>query len=214
MARVGDFDRKNTHMKIKMIGALGACCIGASQAAITVTIAEVGGNVVMSHSAGTLDTSGLSIDVNSGSPYAFYTGALDVVGGGADPSGNLIGYAVAAPTVSAGWTNSGSFTPWSSTTGTGGLLGGANYAALGPHIFIMDDSVGEAIVGLNDIEAFSGTVNGATFASLGLTANESMVFDLGNGDTLTFTTVPVPVPEPSSALLGLIGLVALVRRRR
>ena len=188
-----------------------------SQGAITVTIEEIGGNIVISHSTGSLDTTGLDNLGAAGGTATFLSHENGgFIGGGLANDGVIFSGGVITVTQSGGWSFGTVSIPFDMTIGAGGLFGAKSFILEDvPNIIIVDDAQGSAIVGVNDIEAFSGTVVGASFDSVGLTADEFITFDLGNGDSLTFTTVALPaVPEPSSSLLlGLAGL-GLLRRRR
>lgn len=204
--------KTTTIAALALCGALGAA--GTAQAGLVVTINESGSNLVMSYGAGTLDTTGLTNFGNFNGCGSLFTGLGVLIGGGADDlcsgfRGNI------AVTQSSGWTLGSGQAAWSSIVGAGGLIASTNYGGGGPSIFIGNDQ-GAPIVGLNAISGVSGTVNGASFASTGLTAGQFIEFSWGT-DSLRFTTVAAnAVPEPTT--LALVGLalagVGLARRRR
>jgi hypothetical protein len=57
------------------------------------------------------------------------------------------------------------------------------------------------------------TFSGMTFASMGITPRSNIVVSLPN-DTITFVVADVPAPATLPLMLGGIGLLAGVARRR
>ena len=192
--------------------------VQTANADIVVNIVENGPNIEYSYSAGTLDTTGLSISIGqvggAGGLFWAHEPPFGAIGGGAGGAADVVTGFVGniAVTPSSGWTQtlSGVTIPWSSSSGTSNVIASADYFDDGPTVFIGNDP-NPAIVGVNNISAFGGTINGESFASLGLTANESVTFTWAT-DSLTFRT---GIPEPSStALLGVSLIGAWMRRRR
>ncbi len=183
--------------------------ISPAQADIIVTISEVGSDVHMTHAAGIIDTGGLTNAGGNTGNLRFYHG-LGYIGGlstsdGATWNGTL----TASP--SAGWTLPAPFngTNWDSTSGTGGIYVGLFTPTFG-QLGLPDGSVD----GVNNIGAFTGVVAGQSFASLGLTAGESITYSWA-ADSVTFQTAATAVPEPSAAAsMAVIGFIGLCRRRR
>lgn len=104
--------------------------------------------------------------------------------------------------------------------GTFAFTGADSVALTGDQIFIrITTSVGVAILGTSVAEAFPDLTSGiasnsvtvgssAAISVASFTGAQSVGFS--NPNTLNFTAVP----EPSTALLGLLGIAGLIRRRR
>ena len=186
----------------------------AANAGIVVHIDEVGSNIELSYGAGSLNTTGLSAGSHYSGCSSFFTGLATLVGGGAAGGCTQFSGGISV-SQSTGWTQAGSVTNWSSILGAGGLIGASDYFGSGANIFVGDDPAG-ALVGLNSLSGFAGTVNGATFASVGLTGNEFITYSWA-GDSLTFSTGGFQsVPEPT--VLSLFGLalagIGIARRKK
>lgn len=200
--------------KLNRIAAALALCgaIGASQAGIVVTISESATGVSLAYGAGTLDTTGLTIHGNYGGCGALFTGVAALLGGG--PAGSCTGFSGGITvSKSAGWTLGTGTSAWSAFQGAGALIASENYNSL-VSIFIGNDPAA-AIVGMNQISGASGTVNGASFASTGLTDGQFIEFSWGS-DSLRFTTgaASTDLPEPASLALVGAALAGLARVRR
>ncbi|MGJ8672100.1 PEP-CTERM sorting domain-containing protein [Rubritalea sp.] len=165
--------------------------VGGANAAMTMTINEVGNDLVFSYS-GTLD-SWTSDSPSSGTfvqstPSNFYslTGDHDdyITSGIVLDSGN-----------------------WTSTSLSGGVKSGDNFGFDGSYWYASGPlyTAGTQITG-------SATYTNTSYATAGFTIGDSGSFS-GGGNTVSFQVAAVP--EPSSALLvGLGALSFVVRRRR
>ena len=102
--------------------------------------------------------------------------------------------------------------------GTFAFTGADSVALTGDQIFIrITTSGGFAILGTSVVEAFPDLTSGiaSNSVTVGSSPTISVIPSIGsapagfsNPNTLNF------VPEPSTALLGLLGLAGLIRRRR
>ena len=168
-----------------------------ADASITMTISEVGSNVQASWGAGTIDTTGLTLGSYFSGCDSLWTGDVNLNGAGVSGAGGSCRQFVGSitTTTTGGWTSGGGSSSWTSQTGSGGLIGASNYFSSGPAIFILDDP-GVAFLGVNSISGGSGTVNGASFASLGLTAGSSITYSWGADSFTIQYGANSNVPEP------------------
>ena len=193
-------------MKIKtplFLLGLGLAMISPAAGAVSMTFTEDGGNVVLTYS-GTLDfgtiTSQAELGVNNSvnpSQPSFALGLDSVTD--TDRYVNIIANNP-IPIYGTG----GATAP---TTSTGTIF------EFAPGGLFLDEyiAVPRGYVN-NDPIAGQSVFNGETFASMGLAPGVT-TYDLTTGDSISITVVE-PVPEPSTALLGLLGAAALLRRKR
>jgi hypothetical protein len=172
-----------------------------AQASYTVTLAQVGRNVVATGS-GTLDLAGLEFGGHSPGEAGISPSNGGITTG---PAGSLVGdiYARVMGPASFG---SGGFTP--ATSGNGAVVAieiSQGNQLLAPEDYVSGDPISD-----------SSTYDGQTFASLGVTPG-TYVWTWGNAGDDSFTLIipAAAVPEPSSlALLALpLGLVMLLATR-
>jgi hypothetical protein len=203
--------------------AINAACVGAllvsagaSQAGITFTFTEVGGDVTMT-SSGTFDTAGLPI-----------VGPFGWGGTGIEENGNhdiMGGTNFGAIDISFAFNDGTDFSQWASANGPW------TASDFGPSIdsgsksfttYVRDPNLGDIQVpGLGIIRAdMNGdlwspdqnwTWSGQTFASLNMIEGTYTVTDSVTGEYIRF----VVVPAPGTAALACLGLgLASTRRRR
>lgn len=194
---------------------IGLLFAGNSQAAVIINIQQVGPNVVMSTTGGTLNLT----------TFASYANVND--------SGLLAPNAIALGqgTVEAFRGDFDSFTFSSSTPGsqeayadsnTGALFGFVSSADAGEDFIAVP--TGSVTNNIATINAASSTFLNKSYANLGLAPGEYFSFwgqGSGNQDFFRVIVLPssAPVPEPSSAAIGLLlagsaGLVRKFRRQR
>lgn len=177
--------------------ALGTALVvsgtSVAQAAVTITIAPSGADVVAGGN-GTINLSALSLLGPSASvPFVRGENGSALLGGG-----NLNIYAGFA-----GPANFGSGIAFLADTGSGnafGIIAGANFLLL-PSGYVSNAPL-----------SGTATWNIKTISGLGLTPG-TYVYNWGTGPTADSLTVQI-VPEPSHALLLLGGLGTLALRRR
>jgi PEP-CTERM motif len=182
-----------------------------AHAGYTVTLDEVGGNVVATGS-GTIDLTGLSLAIRDLAlePLTTPIDANIVVGSPLGPQADIY----------TGVTGPASFGTGSATTatsGSGDIVGINGFLFAPPPEQMMNVDVPTGYMSGEPLSDMS-TYDNATFASLGVTPG-TYVWTWGSGptdDTFTLQIGPAAVPEPSSlALLGLaFAGLPLVRRRR
>ena len=191
------------------ITILGACIVGISSAtaAVSLTFTEENGNVLVTYN-GSLDLTGISGNAQFASAAGINPSAPSVSLGVA-PSSETDEYSgpFAAPLTAFG--TGGSIAP---TTTTGTIFGFAPEIPSGVG-FTFPPTI-DVPRGYANNDPISGQAifNGQTFASMGLTPGTT-TYALTSGDAISVTVVET-VPEPSTALLGLLGAAALLRRKR
>jgi hypothetical protein len=163
-------------------------------------LSESGGNVNLVAS-GTLNTAALSFFVNGAGSGFINPNNLSLTTGGAGVSLLSVYITMVGPT-SFGAASTG----LAANSGSGDALGVyGSFGGLGvPRGYVS----GAPLSG-------TSTWSGQTFSSMGVTPG-TYVYSWGAGataDTLTIN-VGAAVPEPSSSLLGLVGALSLLRRRR
>ena len=185
------------HIHAFFLGALTlAAGILHSNGAVTITAVEAGGDVVFS-SSGSINLAGLPAP-GAGSAFGFVAAeaAALSVGPAASEALDFYGSVLTGPA---------SFGP-----GAGGAVfassGSGNKIAVGGQFgqFWLPAGYvsGQPISG-------TATFDTATFASLGMTPG-AYAWTLPNADTVSLTIVP----EPSRALLSVLGISAVMVRRR
>ncbi|MEO0795026.1 MAG: PEP-CTERM sorting domain-containing protein [Verrucomicrobiota bacterium] len=178
--------------------ALLAASVITSHAAIVITAAEVGGNVVISGS-GSIDLAGAA----PGGPTILGDDALII------PNGAAVGY----DALGGGTTLYDSYIAISpGPFGTGGatttpIVSGDPFFVAGGLIGLPPGYVSNAPI------SFSSTYVGTTFAGLGITTPVASVWALPS-DTVTLTVGSVPEPSTYIAGAGLLGLGTMVWLRR
>ena len=184
-------------MKFVLSTLLIACAsISISSAAILVTMQEVGTTLVMT-ATGSYNFAGQTSqpDTGLGLPAAFRADSL------------TFGWETAATLLFTG-TASGSI------SGNSQLVNVGTSSASIP-FYVRHDGVTSSFF-LKNTAPLSGTVNntatftGQSFQSLGLVNGQSITMNFAGGNSVTFSVIP----EPSTALLGAFGSLALLRRRR
>ena len=202
-----------THITIQstrraLLAAATLALATASHAAIVITLQQVGANVVETGS-GSANLTALTFVGNG----TFSGAVIPNVGN----SQAIVGPSVNAPvsifTGASGPTNFGLGSGAFASSGTGAVFG---IFQDGTRLVVPQGYVsGTALSG-------TSTLNGATFASLGIIAG-TYVWTWGAGataDSLTLNAIAAaaPVPEPGSALAGMLALGAcaggLLRRER
>ena len=179
-----------------------------AEAEIVVTLLEVGGNLEMSFNPGTVNATGLTGEIGFTGGAKFYSGTGTNLGGGGSPDiVRYSGVGLITVTKSSGWTNTGTDSEWSAFSGTSSIIVREIDGGLGPYFYLETGTT----TGVNNLTAFSGTVNGATFASSGLSGNEWIKYSWA-ADSITFQTSSVP--EPTSIAMCGIATLGLARRRR
>ena len=174
----------------------------STQASVVMTIAESGSDVIVSTQGGSLDLSGLSYDSGS-SPANVESHALgtytDRLYGGFRAGYYDVYSGSISLNKSSGWTdNNTQYSFDSAPTGDG--VGCWNIAGI---------LVPTGYVSGNTLEAFSATISNQSFASMGLTENES-VSASWSGDSFTLQTIPEPA---TFGFIGIFGIGALAVRR-
>lgn len=190
-----------------LCGAAMLLGMTSAHAVYTITVTEVGSNVVMSGS-GQINTTGMTL--SSGSSYYCGGGGRWPGGGntlcvGADPAGAIVNSAITAGGVP--------------VMGTGGATSGSS--STGSAVFLASTSL-YLPAGYVSNASMSGstTFNNKTLATLGATVG-SYTMTLSSGDTIVVNvTAATPVPTLGTAgklafalLLLTGGYVALQRRR-
>lgn len=175
----------------------------SAQAAVVMNVFESGGDVVIT-AKGSLDLSGLAAGPNSPTGAGVNpTFGFLLAGGGSGTNSYVMGDSLGAFGIS-GFTGASS--------GSGALFGigtsgGAN---------VVVDAGASTLVPyvVDSIARFAGE----TFASLGITANDTRIVNLSNQDMITviFGAAPSEVPVPAALPLFLAGLAGLgfAKRRR
>lgn len=189
-------------MKLKLLVAAAAMCLSqAASAAVIVNTWEQGGGVNVAYT-GTLDTTG----------YSFVT--TNILDSFVVPSVDLLAN-VPGPLA---YTNN-AFTDVTGSAGTGDTFTatsafGANFAfssLQGGELAMSDGYVS------GDLISGGMTFAGQTLASMRLNVGD-VVFTLTTGDTITWAigSAPAPVPLPAGLplVIGGLGALALLGRRR
>lgn len=189
---------------------IGLLFAGNSQAAVIINIQEVGPNVVMSTTGGTLNLTTFTSFINSNDSGQIAANGLAL------GEGSFEGF-------------KGDFSSFTfySTLGTGvyadihtgELVGFGDYAATGEDTIAVP--TGSVINNIATINAASSTFLNQSYATLGLSPGSHVnIWGVGSGnqDSFIVNIQPSsnPVPEPSSAAIGLLlaGSVGLVRKFR
>ena len=179
--------------------ALGTALIlsatSGAQAAVTITIAPSGADVVAT-GGGTINLSALLFRFNSSIASSNITIEDGLVRIGAASSTSLY---------------SGITGPSSIGSGVGARASSATGAMFGVFVSAGSIQVPQGYVS-NALLSGTATWNGKTISSLGLTPG-TYVYNWGSGGTADSLTLQI-VPEPSHALLLLGGLGTLALRRR
>ena len=197
---------------MKMKHAVAGLALGvavASQASIKINVAESGSDVVVSSAGGSLDLTGFTVvsheswgesnDILLGL-IGSYFGVNDANDGSVNTLDDQYTHnGTFNVSKSGGWTDSSSTTLIPSTIPAytvGFSTSGSVYV---PTFYVSGSGLG----------AFSYTVPNASFASLGLTANESATATWA-ADSITIQTIPEPA---TFAYLGIFAFGALAVRR-
>jgi hypothetical protein len=189
------------HNKMTLVAA--ACLLignGAAEAAVVMTLSESGGNVNLVAS-GTLNMAAISANFSGGATGFLKPNDLYLTTLGSGFADTSIHNGVVGPT-SFGLGSIG----FAANSGSGDALG--VFGSFGGLIVPRGYVSGAPLSG-------TSTWSGQTFSSMGVTPG-TYVYSWGAGataDTLTIN-VGAAVPEPSSSLLGLVGALSLLRRRR
>lgn len=184
---------------LKAIPLLLLALSSSAQAALVITFTELSGNVNYL-AAGGIDLAGMTRD--SGTYFTAVTSAIAPVAGGfsnqtALDLEQLLYMGITGPT------SYGSGGPMLASTSTGTAV---YFSPNENSLWVSSTYVS------GDPLPMSGSYTGKTFATLGLTPG-IYTWNLGTGpraDTLSI----IVVPEPSAPLLGALGAVALLGRRR
>lgn len=193
---------------LSLVGLLLAGSTISSQAAITFTAVETGGDVVISSTGGTINT------MSSPGAYIFSHGTTSRVQA---IRGHIVTGITPASTMAIRMTNMMTAEGFSmgvngqnthvATSSTGAFFG--INRNLGYLVFEDGYTSGDAI------GAMSATYSGQTLASLGIKEGTSTTTFGSGGNTDSVTLVAIAAPEPSAtALLGMAGLCLVARRRR
>lgn len=178
------------HQRIASLALAVVSLASSAQAAITVTFAEQGSDVILTYS-GSWDTWNFQGVVGQENAV-FGRGLANFSAEGADGGGN------GGMTIQAGQWVSGIFSPSSFEGDSIGWNASLIYA---PNNYVQGDPLSGSM-----------TFNGTDLATMGLTAGDSGYFE-GGGNRVDFSVQAVP--EPSSLfLIGAAGLTGLIRRRR
>ena len=190
---------------------------GAANGSVTITVTETETGITIETSSGTLNLSALTGSTTySYVPFSFETGSYDTVGIlYTEFSAKLYtgdAYSDITYTASANWTQSGTNYSYSTTSESEFVLAIGNVDGSYDGIYVLYNYTSG-----NTIDAFTGTINGATYASLGLTAGSSLTASWGTGDTydyLTINVVPEPATYASFAGFAALGGAFFIRRRK
>lgn len=168
-----------------------------SSAAVLVTLQEIGSTVVMT-ATGTYNFTGVArtSDLGIGLPAVFRADSL------------IFGWETATNSAYTGTFTgvvTGNTTLASANTFNSTIPFYVSGTAGGPGTFFLKDGMP-----LSSSVNNTATFNNQSFNSLGLTPGQSTTLNLAGGNSLTLSIIP----EPSSALLGTLGLLASLRRRR
>lgn len=187
-------NRKSLLASLALGTALILSATSGAQAAVTLTIAPSGANVIATGS-GTINLSALTLEFGGSVPNGAVNASFGVIRVGA--ASNITSYMGATGPASFG---SGVLT--ASNTGSGDVfqVHGREGALLVPEGYVSEAPL-----------SGTATWNGATLSSLGLTPG-TYVYSWGTEGTADSFTVQI-VPEPSHALLSLAGLGTLALRR-
>ncbi len=179
----------------------------SSQAAVVITIAQVGPDVVVT-TTGTLDTTGFTIFGGGGSNQATLSASVIRLGYAASVTDFTPGVGVSGPSTNFSFI-SGS-TNVATTAANGDVF--AFFPSGGSATIVLPENYASNSPLSNTIVWTNTTLAGPNPAGLNITGlvPNDYVWTLANGDTITISVIP----EPSRGLLALLGVGAIVLRRR
>lgn len=216
--------------RLALAGAMVACSVGASQAAVIINIYETtAGDLRFEGNGGTLNTSALNL-LNDNTTLPFTGLAVTTSNGSARTGLGVVGFGaggIGANSLDNYGGSTGSILETPSSGWTTGTIRGAltNYVSGDTFLFWDSSSTASGTyfgggIDYVDGNSFDGVSDliGGSLATAGLAANESYTITWGSGltaDSVTFITTS-PVPEPGVATLCLlgVGLLAIRRNRR
>jgi len=191
--------------------ALSTMIASSAQAVVEFTFTEVGSDLLLTTSSGSVNLTDLTYHTNFGTTgfvYSDPTYGVQFLASG--PSVVFFDqYNLSAPIA---------FPPaiYDGTTSTFQLAAsGSNSAGLvlnttgEVNLFLPAGYVSNSPIG-----AGNALFTGVSYSTIGLIPGSSMVIPLGNGDSIT-VQISAAVPEPSTwiSILGIVGLMSVVTRR-
>lgn len=194
--------------KVAFVGLAFTLLAQGAHATLIVSVSEVGSDVVLTQT-GSLDFSGGSIEdfdqVQFHRQIAGTAPGTTAFNSFTTLSRFVRFFGEATP-------DAGAFTVGNTQNISGSIADTAGLLTLSGDLFVYmprSSSSGSAI-------STGYTILSQSFASLGLTDGQTAMWNLANGDSVTWTVGPQAVPEPSTlALLGLgIAGLGFARRRR
>jgi len=193
---------------LAVAGFVGACSAGVSQGALSLTMQNVGGDLVISWT-GTIDISHLTPSSTFASNRLDESTTFDRFW--ANGSGNFTRYTVTAETPT-----------WLQifTADTGSLTG--NASAVSGDSFGLHNTEGSSRAIYLPQGFTNGSISGSgTWSGLGAAFDAgggavSQTFNIGGADGLVQINIAAPatIPEPTSALLASLGLGVFAFRRK